>query len=115
MFWHLHLRKGQMNLITTVKVQVSSPPIIALTTQTALTNRQNIIHRSPPPPQKFGAITIVTLYEVPTYQQPERQKSQQMEHRFSLRLRLHCWADRIASYYLACLVLPLLKLIVYFK
>ena len=61
-----------MNLIIAIKVWVSSPPIGVLTTQTALTDRQNIIYHPyfTTTLPKFGgkkakATINVTLYESP--------------------------------------------------
>ena len=63
-------KKVQMNSIIAVKIRISSKPISVLTTQTALTDIQNIICRSPPPSQNFGAkkanaTTRMTLFKPP--------------------------------------------------
>ena len=47
--------KKLTNLITVGKVQVFLPTLSVVTTQSALTDLQNTIHRSPPSPKKFGA------------------------------------------------------------
>ena len=56
-----------MDLIIAVKVQVSPLPISVLITQTAVTYRQNIAHRSLPHfgANKAKATTKATLYEPP--------------------------------------------------
>ena len=46
------VQKVQTNLITTI-IWVSPPPMNILTTQTALADWLNTIHRSPPPSQNF--------------------------------------------------------------
>ena len=43
----LLLQKVQMNLITPIRVWVSSPPMIVLTAQIALPDWQNTIRKSP--------------------------------------------------------------------
>ena len=48
------VQKVQMNSIIAITFFVSPPPISVLTTQTALTDRQSIIHRFPPPFQNSG-------------------------------------------------------------
>ena len=48
------VQKVQMNSIIAITFFVFPSPISVLTTQTALTDRQNIIHRSSPPSQNFG-------------------------------------------------------------
>ena len=72
---HLWVQKGQMNLVTTVKVRVSPSPVCVLTTKTALRDWQNIICRSLPPPKILRALvtTNVTLCELPNtgFKQPK--------------------------------------------
>ena len=61
------VQKVQINFVIAVMVWVSMPLISVLTTQTAFTDWQNMIHKSLSPSQNFGAkaktTTKVTLNE----------------------------------------------------
>ena len=53
--------KSSKNSIMPIKAQMFPAPVNGLTTQTGLTDRQNIICRFPPPFQNFGEkIKIIT-------------------------------------------------------